>query len=115
MERFLQVLYDRFAIMPDEDNVVRMDTNTLVFLGEAGDKITLLCPCFPVPTDQMDLLELLSLNCRSEINYCAAEGIILAKLTLCPEESFEDMVHKFNFYLYEIAAAREAFGHVRPE
>ncbi|NDL65569.1 hypothetical protein [Acerihabitans arboris] len=113
MEVFLQGLYDRYKIVPGEENVLCINEDTLIYFSDGDNGITLLCPCFPLPTQQMDLIELLSLNCKSDINYCASEGIILAKLVLSPEDDFDNIMDKFGFYVYEIASAREYFGHGR--
>lgn len=112
MENFLLGLHDRYNILPNEDDLLCINEDVFIFFTEANNGILLLCPCFPVPTQQRDLAELLSLNCKGEVNFCAGNDLILAKLILKYDDDFDEMMDKFGWYVDEILSAMAYFGHV---
>ncbi|WP_213993212.1 hypothetical protein [Sodalis sp. dw_96] len=109
MERFIQSVYDHFELLPDEDNVFKIDVDTFIYLGEQGDDITLLCPCFPVPHEQHALLALLTLNCQGDTLYGAAEDIVVARRAVYKEASAVDMAQHFNTFIVDISSAKKFF------
>jgi len=110
MEKLVQALFDHFELVIDEDNVFTMDEKTFVYLGDEGDKITLLCPCFPVPHEQHALIALLSLNCQGNIIYGVADDIVVARLAVDTEASVIDMVDHFDVFIKDIFSVRQCFG-----
>ncbi|WP_413721328.1 hypothetical protein ACL2XG_21230 [Sodalis sp. RH24] len=107
METFLQGLYDRYNIIPHEENILYINEDVVIYFDETDKDIFLLCPCFPVPAQQTQLLELLALNGKSDMSFCAADNLILARLTLRQHDDFDDMMERFSVYIAEITCAIE--------
>lgn len=114
MNIFLELLSDRFELSYIDDDMICIDENTVIFYSDECEKITFLCPCFPVPDDHTAVVNLLQLNAQSDVNFCAADNIVLAKYMLHAEEAFEDLCAGFSFYIGEIFAARDKFGFAPP-
>ncbi len=110
MEKFVQAVFDHFELVLGEDHFFRVDDETFIYLGDGGDKITLLCPCFPVPHEHHALLALLALNCQSDIIYGVADDTVVARLMVDPEASVIDMVNHFNAFIIDILSAKKVFG-----
>ncbi len=111
MNIFLELLSDRFELATIDDEMICIDEHTVIFYSEQDEKITFLCPAFPVPVDQEKLVDLLMLNTQSDVTFCAAEDIILAKFVLHADDAFDDLCERFSFYVGEIFSARDYFGH----
>lgn len=110
METFLLGLYDRYNILLREDNMLCINEDIFIFLSENDNRIILLCPCFPLPEQQTDLVGLLALNCKNEITFCCADELIMAKLIMNQDDDFDGMMDKFGWYVHEIIAARDCFS-----
>lgn len=112
MNIFLELLSNRFELSTIDDEMICVDDNTVIFYSEQDEKITFLCPTFPIPIDQEKLVDLLVLNAQSDITFCVVEDIVLAKYVLHGNDAFDDLCEQFSFYVGEIFSARDAFGQV---
>lgn len=110
---FLKSVYEKYKILPDEDNILKVNDDILIFVSEQDNETVLICPCFSIPTEQGDLVELLSMNCNNNIIFFHMEGLILAKLSFQADDNHETIIEKFDFYLTEIARAVNYFVHRR--
>ncbi len=110
MERFVKAVYDHFELLPDEENVIRLDEDTFIFLDEQDDNIILLSPCFPLPREPNALKGLLELNCQGDIVYGVAEDTVMARRSIATGSDSIDMVNQLNAFITGILSARQFFG-----
>ncbi|XBS68971.1 hypothetical protein ABK905_20940 [Acerihabitans sp. KWT182] len=115
MECFIKAVYDHYELLPGEDNDFILADDTIIYLEEDAEKITLLCPCFPLPHEYHALLALLAYNCRGDTLFGVEEDIVVARRTIYADTVPADMAKQFGVFIADILSVKKDLGLGQPD